>query len=195
MKPMVKLRPLLLLKRKSPLLLKNLAVAARGGMETLRPALQQMLLKVLYKGIRRVSSRSWRRKKNLKLNQRAMLPRNLLEPLLLLPALRGMVQQPTWSGFFSSTHLKWNRGHDHSSSYDRVIFVAFGGLSSQIISDWARYGTDDFDGVNTKSVTPSDVEGGELDVDTKNSESKSLIRKKLSGTKKYSRDVSTFELY
>lgn len=29
-------------------------------------------------------------------------------------------------------------------SYDRVIFVAFGGLSSQIISDWARFGTVSF---------------------------------------------------
>ena len=40
--------------------------------------------------------------------------------LLLLPALRGMVQQPTWSGFFSSTHLKWNRGHVLQEIYRRV---------------------------------------------------------------------------
>lgn len=40
--------------------------------------------------------------------------------LLLLPALRGMVQQPTWTGFFSSTHLKWNRGHVLQEIYRRV---------------------------------------------------------------------------
>jgi len=90
----------------------------------------------------------------------------------------------------------------------RLIVLKYIALTKfKILSAFCAF-QDDFDGVNTKSMTPSGYcsclrcsvlfgkcRGRWAWGWSKNSECKSLIRKKLSGTKKYSRDVSTFELY